>query len=335
MQIAEPAAALTSPRRIRARYDVSAVVDEPGEWLIRAELLVPAVARGTDHLTLLCCTPGGGCTGDYFDLGEPDAGYSFARYACAAGFACALIDNLGTGQSSAGDNLFLSPETIARAGVEAFRLAADDLRALLPAATTVSTVAVGHSMGAMLALIGEAIEPQHSAIACLGFTTAGLPTVLSPEERRIAARGPVSLEALTAIARQRLSGPAQPASAAPAAEPFPFNLPDSDRAGLAALRAVATNLVPLPGILSIMPGNISGYIRQIRVPVFLGGGDHEPWHKAAELVPAFENNSDVTFYTLVDAAHNHNIARTRQLLWRRLLGWAAVVSSVDLWPARS
>jgi pimeloyl-ACP methyl ester carboxylesterase len=335
VQIAEPAAALTSPRRISTRYDVSAVVDEPGEWLIRAELLIPAVARGTGHLTLLCCTPGGGCTGDYFDLGEPDAGYSFARYAGAAGFACVLIDNLGTGQSSPGDNLFLSPQTIARAGVEAFRLAADDLRAVLPATTTVTTVAVGHSMGAMLALIGEAIKPQHAAIACLGFTPAGLPSALTPAERRIAAAGPVSLEALTAIARQRLSGPAQPAADQPTPEPFPFNLPDTDPAGLAALRAAMTNLVPLPSMLSIMPGNITEYIRQIRVPVFLGGGDHEPWHKAAELVPAFENNSDVTFYTLVDAAHNHNIAGTRHLLWRRLLGWAGVVSAVGLWPARS
>ncbi|HWF27635.1 MAG TPA: alpha/beta fold hydrolase, partial [Mycobacterium sp.] len=159
MRIAEPPAAPTLPRRIRARYDVSAVVDEPGAWRMRAELVIPAVAKHTNHLTLLCCTPGGGCTGDYFDLGEPDAGFSFARCASAAGFACVLIDNLGTGQSTPGDNLWFSPQTVARAGVEAFRLAADDLRALLPATITVNTVAVGHSMGAMLALIGEAIKP--------------------------------------------------------------------------------------------------------------------------------------------------------------------------------
>jgi pimeloyl-ACP methyl ester carboxylesterase len=335
VRIAEPASALTPPRRIGAHYDVGAVVDEQGEWLIHAELLIPAVAPGTDHVTLLCCTPGGGCTGDYFDLGEPDAGFSFAGYAGAAGFACVLIDNLGTGRSTPAANLWLSPQTIARAGVEAFRSAAQDLRALLPATTTVSTVAVGHSMGAMLALMGEAIVPGHTAIACLGFTPAGLPSVLSPEERRIASSGPVSLRALTAIARQRLSGPAQPAEDQPALQPFPFNLPDTDPAGLAALRAVATNLAPLPSILSILPGNITEYIRQITLPVFLGGGDHEPWHKAAELVPAFENSSDVTFYTLVDAAHNHNVAATRRLLWRRLLGWAAVVSTADPWPTTS
>ena len=333
MQIAQPPATLTPPQRIRARYDVSSVVDQPGEWLIHAELLIPAVAPGTNHLTLLCCTPGGGCTGDYFDLGEPDAGYSFARYASAAGFACALIDNLGTGQSSAGDNLFLSPQTIACAGVEAFRLAGEDLRALLPATITVTTVAVGHSMGAMLALIGEAIKPLHAAIACLGFTTAGLPSALTKEERRIAAAGPVSLDALKTMARQRLSR--QPAADSPGPEPFPFNLPGDDPVGLAALRAAMTNLVPLPSMLSIMPGNVTEYIRQIKVPVFLGGGDHEPWHTPAQLVPAFANSTDVTFYTLADSAHNHNIAGTRRLLWRRLLGWAAVASSVGLWPTGS
>ncbi|MDT5084593.1 MAG: hypothetical protein QOJ61_1636 [Mycobacterium sp.] len=332
MRIAEPPAAPTLPRRIRARYDVSAVVDEPGEWLMRAELVIPAVAKHTNHLTLLCCTPGGGCTGDYFDLGEPDAGFSFARYASAAGFACVLIDNLGTGQSTPRDNLWLSPRTVARAGVEAFRLAADDLRALLPATIRVNTVAVGHSMGAMLALIGEAIEPQHTAIACLGFSTAGLPDALTREERRIATAGPVSLDLLTAMARLRLSGSA-PDQLAPA--PFPFNLPGTDPVGVAALRAVMTNLVPLPSMLSIVPGNITDYIREITVPVFLGGGDHEPWHKAAQLVPAFANSADITFYSLADSAHNHNIAATRQRLWARLLGWADVVSSVGPWPTTS
>ena len=328
MRTAEPASALSAPRRIRASYDVTGVVDEPGEWLVRAELLIPQITADTDHLTLLCCTPGGGCTGDYFDLGEPDAGFSFARYAGAAGFACVLIDNLGTGKSSSGDNLFLSPQTVARAGVEAFRLAANDLRSLLPGAISVATVAVGHSMGAMLALIGEAIKPQHAAIACLGFTTAGLPSALTPEERRIAAAGPVSVEVLTVMARQRLSGSVN----APAPEPFPFNLPGTDPAGLAALRAVMTNLVPLPSMLSIVPGNVMDYIRQIKLPVFLGGGDHEPWHTPAELVPAFANSTDITFYTLPDSAHNHNVAATRHLLWRRLLGWAAVVSTPGRWP---
>jgi pimeloyl-ACP methyl ester carboxylesterase len=331
VQIAEPAAAL-SPRRISARYDVGMVVDDPGEWLIRAELHVPAVAPGTTHLTLLCCTPGGGCTGDYFDLGEPEAGFSFAAYAGASGFACALIDNLGTGQSSANENPFLSPQTVARAGVEAFRMAADDLRALLPDDITVFTVAVGHSMGAMLALIGEAISPQHSAIACLGFSIGGLPSALTPEEIRIAAAGPVSLEVLKTMARLRLSG--QAVADVPGTE-FPFNMPGTDPVGLAALRTCMTNLVPLPSMLSIMPGNIAEYVRQIKVPVFLGGGDHEPWHTPAQMVPAFANSTDITFYTLADSAHNHNVAGTRQLLWRRLLGWASVVSSVDLRATRS
>jgi pimeloyl-ACP methyl ester carboxylesterase len=311
---------------MRARYDVTRVVDEPGDWFVSAELLLPAVTSGADQMTVLCCTPGGGCTGEYFDLGEPDTGFSFARYALAAGFACVLIDNLGTGRSAPGENPWISPQSIARAGAEAFALAAQDLAALLPATTTVATIGVGHSMGAMLTLMGQAMS-QHSAIACLGFTPSGLPNVLSPEERRIATSGPVSLETLTSFARQRFSGSAPPVGNHEAPEPFPFNLPDTDPAALAALRGAATNLLPLPGVLSLLPGNISEYIRGITVPVFLGGGDHEPWHKAVELVPAFESSPDITFYTLVDSAHNHNVAATRELLWRRLLGWAAVVAT--------
>jgi pimeloyl-ACP methyl ester carboxylesterase len=335
VQTAEPASTLTSPRRFRARYDVTCVVDEPGDWFVSAELLLPTSASRADHVTVLCCTPGGGCTGEYFDLGEPDAGFSFAQYALAAGFACVLIDNLGTGRSTPGVDPWISPRSVARAGAEAFALATRELAAALPASTTIATVGVGHSMGAMLTLMGQAMGGQHSAVAILGFTPAGLPNVLSPEELRVATAGPVPLEVLTSIARQIFSEEADPSGQQRAIEPFPFNLPDADPAGLAALGAAATNLLPLPGALSLLPGNISEYIRQITVPVFLGGGDHEPWHQAAELVPAFQSSADITFYTLVDAAHNHNVAATRELLWRRLLGWAAVVATAHPGPTGS
>jgi pimeloyl-ACP methyl ester carboxylesterase len=326
VQIAEPASAPTSPQRFRARYDVARDVAEPGEWFISAEILTPAISSETAELTVLCCTPGGGCTGGYFDLGEPEAGFSFARYAVAAGFACVLIDNLATGQSSPDADPWVSPHSVAQANAAAFRGAIQQLRALLSASAAVTSVGVGHSMGAMLALMAQAINPQHAAIACLGFTPRGLPNVLNPEELRVAAARPVPLVTLHSLARQRFSGRAAPPAAQDAVEPFPFNLADTDPVGLRALAAVSTRLLPLPGFLSLLPGNVVDYIREITVPVFLGGGDHEPWHRAAELVPVFEKSNDISFYTLVDAAHNHNVAATRELLWRRLLKWAAEVA---------
>lgn len=324
--MATTASTRTSPRHFLTRYDVTGVVEEPGEWSIAAEVFVPASAFEAEHVVVLCCTPGGGCTGRYFDLGGPDSGYSFAGYAVAAGFACVLIDNLATGQSSPG-NPWVSPQSIAAANAEGFALATAELRALLLISATVTTVGVGHSMGAMLTLIGQVMADQHAAIACLGFTPAGLPNMLSAEELRIAAAGSVSADTLERLARQRFAGMTEPADKQRAQEPFPFTLPDTDPAGLAALAATATNLLPLPAILSLLPGNVVEYIRQITVPVFLGGGDHEPWHQAGELVPIFEACDDISFYTLVDAAHNHNVAGTRELLWQRLLGWAALVTA--------
>jgi hypothetical protein len=76
-------------------------------------------------------------------------------------------------------------------------------------------------------------------------------------------------------------------------------------------------------MLSLLPGNIVEQIGQITVPVFLGGADHEPWHRAAKLVAPFTRSTDISFFTLAGAAHNHNVAPTRQLLWQRLFGWAA------------
>jgi hypothetical protein len=168
---------------------------------------------------------------------------------------------------------------------------------------------------------------QHVAIACLGFTPSGLPSVLSPDELHAANAGPVSRETLVRLARQRFSESSRPSAEGHTKSPFPFVLRDTDPAALNALAATATNLLPVPATLSLLPGNVIQYIRQITAPVFIGGGDHEPWHKASDLVPIFENSNDISFYSLVDSAHNHNVATTRELLWQRILGWAAVVTA--------
>jgi pimeloyl-ACP methyl ester carboxylesterase len=334
VHVAEQVSALTSTRRIRARYNVTDCVDEPGDWFVSAELVLPEPMPGTESITLLCCTPGGSCTGEYFDLGGPQDGFSFANYAARAGFPCVLVDNLGTGRSAKNSDVWLSPESVARAGIEAFSAATADLRAMLAVETAIHSVAVGHSMGAMLALMGQAMTGQHDAIACLGFTSAGLPSVLTAEERGIAASGLISLDILKSFARKRFSEAAQVVADLPEPEPFPFNLPDTDPVGLAALRAAATNLLPLPAMLSLLPGNIAAYISQVAVPVFLGGGEHEPWHNASELVKTFTGSNDITFYALPAAAHNHNIASTRTMMWSRLLDWASSVGRTSPAPLR-
>ena len=325
MQIAATTSTPGTSRRSRRRYGVSHVVDEPGDWFISAEIIAPTVAPDAEQLTVLCCSPGGGCTGQYFDLGGPDSGFSFAQYAVDAGFACILIDNLATGQSSRGESRWVSPQSVARANAEGFAQATEELRSGLPASVGVATVGIGHSMGAMLTLMAQAMIGQHVAIACLGFTPSGLPDVLSPDELHIANAGPVSFETLLSLARQRFSESGRPSVGQQTNSPFPFVLPDTDPAALKALAATTTNLLPLPATLSLLPGNIVQYIRQITAPVFIGGGDHEPWHKAADLVPIFEDSNDISFYSLIDSAHNHNVAATRELLWRRMLGWAAAV----------
>lgn len=325
MQIAATASTPGASRRSRRRYGVGHVVDEPGDWFISAETVAPAVPLDAEQLIVLCCTPGGGCTGQYFDLAGPDSGFSFAQYAVDAGFACIVIDNLATGQSSRDESRWVSPQSVALANAEGFAQAIKELRSVLPASIAVATVGIGHSMGAMLTLMAQAMIGQHVAIACLGFAPSGLPEVLSDDELHIANAGPVAFEALLSLARQRFSESGRPSVEQQTKSPFPFVLPDTDPVALKALAATATNLLPLPATLSLLPGNVVQYIRQITVPVFIGGGDHEPWHKAADLVPIFEGSNDISFYSLIGSAHNHNVAATRELLWRRMLGWAATV----------
>jgi hypothetical protein len=151
---------------------------------------------------------------------------------------------------------------------------------------------------------------------------------VEPDEADLAVRGLTDRRALQQLAARRFFGDGQPRRAGQPA-PFPFFLRDTEPAALHALAGAATNVLRLPAMLSLLPGNVGEHIREITVPVFLGGAEHEPWHKAAEVVPAFAASTDISFFTLAGAAHNHNVAVTRELLWQRVFGWTGLVTRIQ------
>jgi pimeloyl-ACP methyl ester carboxylesterase len=319
--------------RLDVSCNVGPSIDSEGTSTVVARVVVP------EHLpaapVALCCVPGGGTSRYYFDLfvGE-DTSYSFADYAADRGFVTIAVDNLGTGDSLDSGDAMLTPVQVARANSAAFIQVVEALRAggltsSLGAVPIRTTLGVGHSMGGMLTIIAEATEPMHEGIAVLGFSVDGLPDEITDNERHLV-NGPGRWTGeLEEAAVRRFSNPQPPRSEGP----FPFYLDSTPQHARRALAATRVGVLPLPGLLSMIPGNVADLAERITTPVFLGGGDHEPWHRAERLTGSFTQSSDITFYVLADSAHNHNLAAERKVLWKRLLSWAGATAAFDAEPA--
>lgn len=310
-----------SPRRHDLRFNL------PGGHTIAARVVAPATLPAGKRPAMLCCVPGGGATLGYFDLAvSGDLSYSFAEFAATRGQVVIAVDNLGTGGSDRPDPL-ITPTEVAAANSAAFARAALDLRrgSLLPDQRPLPppvTIGVGHSMGAMLTILAQAADRVHAGIAALGFTTSGMPDLLRPRERLLAGT-PKGRTQLVQLAAERLSGLP---SDAPRVR-FPFHVEGTPAAAARAYAATATTTLPAPSALAMIPGNVAEEAASIAVPVFLGVGDHEPWHQARELAPQYPASHDVTVYVLKGAAHLHNLAPTRHQLWARMCRWAAGVAA--------
>jgi alpha-beta hydrolase superfamily lysophospholipase len=285
--------------RVERTYDVADLVAGPG----RHEVAVTMVVPGADVPAVLCCAPGGGATGAYFDL--PDPAYSFAGHAAAAGLAVIAVDNLGTGRSRSTAGLRRTPLEVAAANARAFAAAAREL----PGAPRL--IGVGHSMGAALTILAQDRWRPFAALAVLGFTTAGLPEQVRGPAAPADRFGAGIVDA--AATRIGAAGP-----------PFPFLVDgDTPAAARRAYSAAATAVLPGPALLSMLPGNVADAAAAVDVPVFVGVGDHEPWSDPAALAAQFPAAPAVEVHVLHRAAHIHVLAATRRDQWDRLFRWAA------------
>ena len=173
--------------RSAVEVDVSDVVPFPGHHVVRGVVLAPAIPTPSESRPLVwCCLPGGNCTSAYFDLhvDGDDTSYSMAAHLADAGGVVVALDHLGTGASSPVDDSFLvTPELLALANHTAFtalleRLQKGTLDSGLEPVVAPIPIGVGHSMGAMITIIGQARFGTYAAVANLGGGGAGLPDYL-------------------------------------------------------------------------------------------------------------------------------------------------------------
>jgi alpha-beta hydrolase superfamily lysophospholipase len=306
--------------RTVARIDVSDVAP-PGCRSLAMEVVAPPLGAGGPGV-ILFCYPGGGMSRRYFDLAA--AGYSFAEYAAQRGFVAVLADHPGVGDSDAPDDGWtLTPETIATvdaAGVSGLlALLRNGALPGLPPLDPAAVIAVAHSVGAHILVHHQAAHPQFDGVALLGWSARGLPAFLDDEGRELGEQpGPLAPRLVEGARRQH-------------GEPLPVlrrgssrmlvkgDVPPAARQALVDARAP---LLAVAGYAAMVPGSARDATARIRVPVFLGVGEHDIASGHHAIPAEFPASRDITLFILEGAGHNHNVAPGRERLWDRIAGWA-------------
>lgn len=306
------------------RYDVG--FDVPGDRASHLAMEVHWPAHGKVAPLVWICVPGGGMNRRFYDLEGGDGEFSFARQMAARGFASVLLDPPGIGDSDRPqDGYALTPDRLAAIvarGVKAIQadLVAGKIAASLPPIPGLQTVGVGHSMGALLTVVQQAGFRLHTAVALLGFGLDGLPDYLPPEVRELATDREAVRAQLVPLAKKMFELPYPEVSSRGGGDIYAAAAADREAVkGLARARA---ELLPVPALLSILPGNVAPEAAVLDVPVYLAVGERDLIAPAADAAIGFSASPQVKQQILAGAGHSFFLFPARTQLFDGLADWA-------------
>lgn len=295
--------------------------------VVATDLFVPAEVA--PHRIVWCCVPGGGISRGYFDLDVPRSlgEYSMAKHLAAHGQIVLTVDPPGVGGSDAPDDGYeLTPRAVS--DVHHFvvqdvleRMAAGRLEGV-PAMSSEAVLGVGHSAGGLLVACQQARHRTYDAVALLGFSGSGLPSVLNEWEAEYAHRAEDLVVVLPELVRARFGDPLPPWSNARSG--MATGDAQGDEVEAASSRA-GSKLLAMVGMTALIPGSIAPELDQDDVPTLVALGEHDIAGSIGELPQQLPACRDLTLFTLPGAGHNHNVADSRIVLWNRMLRWTASV----------
>ncbi|HXN62627.1 MAG TPA: alpha/beta fold hydrolase [Acidimicrobiales bacterium] len=324
-----PVLATVSVTKWALRLDVSEVAPA-GCNRISIDLFVP------DDLVprplLWVCVPGGGMSRRYFDLAVSgqNGAFSMARHLASGGDLVVAVDPPGVGESDSPDDGYtLSAQVVAdvvAAAVQSLetKLGSKGVEGVeLGSAVVRAKIGLGHSAGALLVACQQARHGSYDALALLGFSASGLPEVLNEVELRFVNR-PKALAAVVAdLSRERFGDPLPQWSNSAGDE---HELDSASAEVDVALADASSKLLALVGMTAIVPGSVQPELDVLRLPIFAALGEHDLAGKLDVLPGQLPACPDLTLFLLVGAGHNHSVAPNRQILWKRVMRWAASVS---------
>lgn len=266
---------------------------------------------------VLVCWPGGSYSRSYWDMQlEGFEGYSFAEHLAAKGLVVVAIDPLGVGDSSRPHDVDgVTLETMATAAAEAVRhLRGDGL------ADGVPVIGVGHSLGACLVIVEQALFGSYDAVVNLGFTH-GAKITHTPHTagKRDRAALAVAVEQAKGFFPDEWDDGYALAPRAP--NHAWLHDPDVPSEIIAEddLRASAWPRQSYVGAL--LQGHSASYAARITVPVLVGFGEHDVPARPHDDIGFYVGSCDATLVVLPGSAHCHNFAGTRAALWDRVADW--------------
>jgi alpha-beta hydrolase superfamily lysophospholipase len=273
--------------------------------------------------------PGGACNRHYYDLQiAGHVGYSQAEHHVGRGEIFVACDHLGVGDSDVPASA-LDFEAVARANAH---LATEVLSRLrdgtlvneLGPVDVAASIALGHSYGAFLLIIGQAHDPVFDGVGILGFS-ARQTTPSWPEGTRLR----------DLLALKLGNGLDHPMLPMVHYDDVPEDIVVQDMTKVPGTMASSADwgtphMPGGPGLTTtkhpLMPGVVAEEAAAISVPVFVGCSQidlvPDPWSEPA----AYRGSADVTVTVVPRMAHLHNFASTRHQLWDRIGRWAHTVA---------
>lgn len=307
------------------------VHDGMGEAKLQQAAWVFAPPPQTEPVGVMMCLSGGGFDKHYWHLevaGHPR--YSFAEHMAGLGWVVVAVDHLGVGDSS-------DPPG---GPVSTWRLRDGDIKVAAQVIERSRTgtladglgpvggpfIGVGHSLGAYVMMLVQAGAAPYDAVCLLG---AGL-DFTNPFGEIPGATLAERMDASEAVGRQRFE----------VASDVQFHRrprkgirdllygPDVPVAVMDADEAVSSRVPVRAAAEVIAPGFGRDEAAVIDVPVFLGFGQgFFELSRDPHAEPSFYRSApDVTLFLLTGAAHCHNTAPTRAVLWDRIARWGSTVS---------
>jgi pimeloyl-ACP methyl ester carboxylesterase len=314
-------------RKITVEVDVAGCAPS-GCHVVAADLFMPAEIE--PFPIVWCCVPGGGVSRAYFDLDVPHSlgEYSMARYLAERGQIVLTIDPPGVGGSDLPDDGYdLAPRVVS----DVLHFVVQDVLNRIvaghhegvPAISIGAVLGVGHSAGALLVACQQAHHRTYHALALLGFSGNGLPSVLNDREAAYAERAEDLVAVLPEFVRARFGDPLPQWSSARSRMGMLEAPPDDVEA--ASSRA-STTLLAMVGMTALIPGSIKPELDQIDVPTLVAHGENDIAGSISALPGQLPSCHDLTLVTLVGAGHNQNVADSRVVLWNRILRWIRCVA---------
>jgi pimeloyl-ACP methyl ester carboxylesterase len=278
---------------------------------IAVDVVLPG---GQAPRALMVCVPGGGMNRRYFDLptpaGEPEA--SFAGALAAYGFAVAVVDPLGVGESTVPRDPYLVDvdlQAIAHADVCRHLLAGLREGTLVPSYPPLpglKSVGTGHSLGAMMTVVQQAKSPIHSGLLLYGFHTYGQPQHIPAAD---AALDPAWVRThIPELVRARHP------------EPYFTLNPPATKQRVSATVAMEP-LLMMSALSSTIPNLIVEDAAAVTVPLMLVFGDNDLNMRPHKAPAAYTGCIDLSLLVLKDTKHNHFIYPSRTSMFAQVAKW--------------